>query len=136
MKTQQLAIVLTVINLAILVAGQAPFHATAAPGVVPVLRASALEIVDNQGRVRASIKIHPAGPREPIPDGKIYPETVVLRLINPDGHPSVKVASSVQGAGLALLGDTDSTQVILKAEGAESSLKLANKSGNERLIKP
>lgn len=72
----------------------------------------------------------------PVPDGKIYPETVVLRLIDPNGHPSVKLAASVQGSGLGLVGDSDLTYVVLKAEGDDSSLKMINKAGRERLIKP
>ena len=137
MKIQRLAIVLTVINFLLLIFGLAQFHPTAAQGVAPVLRGRALEIIDFEGRVRASIKVHPAGPSVPVPDGKIYPETVVLRLIDPNGHPSVKLAASEQGAGLALLGDeSDLTYVVLKAEGADSSLKLTNKAGRAKLIRP
>lgn len=136
MKIQQLAIVLTMLNLVILISGQAQFHATAAQGVAPVLRGSALEIVDKEGRVRASINIHPEGPSVPVPDGKIYPETVVLRIIDPDGRPSVKLAGSHKGAGLSLMGDSRETYLVLKAEGADSSLKLLSKGGREQLIKP
>ena len=136
MKMQRLAIVLTVINLLLLGFAVAQFHPTAAQGVAPVLRGRALEILDNDGRVRASIRIHPAGPSVPVPDGKIYPETVVLRLIDPKGHPSVKLAASVHGSGLGLMGDSDLTYVVLKAEGEDSSLKMINKAGRETLIKP
>lgn len=136
MKTQRLAIVLTMVNLLLLIFGPGQFHATVAQGVAPVLRGRALEIVDHEGRVRASIQVHPAGPAVPVPDGKTYPETVVLRLIDPNGRPSVKLAASEQGAGLGLGGDSDLTYVVLKAEGAESSLKLISKNGREQLIKP
>ncbi|HWH47211.1 MAG TPA: hypothetical protein VN664_05370 [Burkholderiales bacterium] len=61
---------------------------------------------------------------------------MVLRLIDPNGHPSVKLAASVQGSGLGLVGDSDLTYVVLKAEGDDSSLKMINKAGRERLIKP
>lgn len=136
MKILRLAIVLTVVNFLLLIFGLAQFHPTATESVAPVLRGRALEIVDMEGRVRASIKLHPAGPSVPVPDGKIYPETVVLRLIDPNGHPSVKLAASVQGSGLALGGDSDLTYVVLKAEGADSSLKFTNKAGRELLIEP
>lgn len=136
MKIQRLAIVLTVVNFLLLIFGLAQFHPTAAQGVAPVLRGRALEIVDKEGRVRASINVHPAGPSAPVPDGKTYPDTVVLRLIDPNGRPSVKLGASEQGSGLALGGDSDLTYVVLKAEGADSSLKLTNKAGRERLIKP
>ena len=136
MTTQRIAIVLTVINVVVLAFALAQLHPSEAQGSAPVLRGRALEIVDKEGRVRASITVHPEGPRVPVPDGNTYPETVVLRLVDPNGHPSVKLAGSVQGAGLALIGDSDLTYVVLKAEGAESSLKLLSKSGREQLIKP
>jgi len=136
MKIQRLSIVLTVINLLLLTFSLAQFHPTEAQGAAPVLRGRALEIVDKEGRVRASITVHPAGPSIPVPDGKIYPETVVLRLIDPNGRPSVKLGASEQGSGLGLGGDSDLTYVVLKAEGASSSLKLTNKDGREQLVKP
>jgi hypothetical protein len=58
-----------------------------------------------------------------------------FRLIDRNGRPTVKLGASVEGAGLGLVGATDSTHVILEAEGSESSLKLTNKEG-EQLIKP
>ena len=135
MKAQRIAIVLTVINLLLLVSILAPFNPTNAQGSAPVLRGRALEIVDNEGRVRASINVLPAGPSVPVPDGKIYPETVLLRLIDPNGRPSVKLGASVQGSGIFLGGDSDLTYVVLKAEGAESWLKLLSKGGREQIIK-
>lgn len=136
MRIPRFVIALTAINFVLLIFGLAQFSPTVAQGVAPVLRGRALEIVDNEGRVRASIIVHPAGPSVPVPDGKMYPETVVLRLIDPNGRPSVKLAASEQGSGLALGGDSDLTYVVLKAEGADSSLKLTNKAGREQLIKP
>jgi hypothetical protein len=135
MKVQRIAIVLTVINLLLLVFILAQFNPTNAQGGAPVLRGRALEIVDNEGRVRASINVLPAGPSAPVPDGKLYPETVLLRLIDPNGHPSVKLGGSVQGSGIFLGGDSDLTYVVLKAEGAESSLKLLSKGRREQIIK-
>lgn len=124
------------INFLLLSFGVSQFHPTAAQDVAPVLRGHALEIVDSEGRVRASIKVHPAGPSVLVPDGKIYQETVVFRLIDPDGRPAVKLAASEQGAGLGLAGDSDLTYVVLKAEGDDSSLKLINKAGREQIIRP
>ena len=48
-----------------------------------VLRGRGLEITDDEGRVRASIKLHPASV---LPDGTAYPETVLLRLISSQGR--------------------------------------------------
>ena len=137
MKSQRLGIVLTVINLVILMLTLAQTRPTTADGIVPVLRGRSLEIVDDQGRVRASIKLHPADQTFKMPDGKIgYPETVMFRLIDAKGRPEVKLGASEQGGGLGIVGATDSTHLILQAEGADTSLKLTNKDGRQQLIKP
>jgi hypothetical protein len=64
------------------------------------------------------------------------PESVMLRLIDAEGRPFVKLGGSEQGAGLGLVGETDTTHALLKAEGAETLLKLTNKDGRQQLIKP
>ncbi len=136
MTTQRLLVALTVLNLGILVFLLAQLRPVEARGVPPVLRGRMLEIVDDQGRVRASIKVQPADRAGTTPGGQPYPETVILRLIDANGRPGVKLAMSAPGAGLALLGEADATHVILKAEGADSSLTLANRDGRQQLIQP
>ena len=137
MKTQRLAIVITVINLSIMLITLAHLHPATAQSVAPVLRGRALEIVDDQGKVRASIKLHPADPSAKMPDGKTgYPETVMLRLIDRNGRPEVKMGASEQGGGLGLIGADDTTHALLQAEGTGTSLKLTNKEGRQTLIKP
>src|SRR5262245_37192281 len=144
MKIHRILVGLTIVNLAILVylVAQLSLNSTAASstqtgGATTVLRGSALEIVDDQGRVRASIKIQQADPTFKMPDGKTgYPETVMFRLIDPNGRPEVKLGASVKGAGLGLIGETDSTHVLLRAEGADTSLKMTNKDGRLQLLKP
>ncbi len=106
-----------------------------------VLRGRGLEIVDAQGKVRASIQLVPAGPARKadgsvVNEGKIYPETMLFRLIRPDGRPSVKISTSEQGSGLTLGGGTDPTYVVLSADGGDPSLALTNKDGKLQLIKP
>jgi hypothetical protein len=145
MKTQRILIGLTVINLGLLMfqlTGMRSVEAvtpasgeTASPA--PVLRGSSLEIVDDQGRVRASIKIHEGDPKFKWPDGKIgYPETVMFRLIDPNGRPEVKIGASVEGGGVGLIGETDITHALLEAQGPDALLKLTNKGGKQQLIKP
>jgi hypothetical protein len=125
------------INLVILIFNLVQARSATAEGVAPSLRGRALEIVDDQGRVRASIKIHPEDKTAKMPDGKTgYPETVMFRLIDANGRPEVKLGASEHGGGLGLIGDSDSTHVLLKAEGKDSSLKLTNKDGRQQIIKP
>jgi hypothetical protein len=106
-----------------------------------VLRGRGLEIVDAQGKVRASIQIVPPGPARRadgfvVNDGKTYPETVLLRLIRPDGRPSVKIATSEDGSAVSLGGGIDPTYIVLDANGGDPSLSLTNKDKRLQLIKP
>ena len=100
-----------------------------------VIRARALEIVDDRGRVRASLSVLPEDPKH-MWQGEPYPETVLLRLITADGRPNIKLGASRRGAGLVIGGESDPTYVQVLAEGGESSVKLIDKNGTERLIKP
>jgi hypothetical protein len=137
MKIQRLLIALTVLNLGLLMFLLVRTRQVEAGSAPSVLRGSALEIVDDQGRVRASIKLHPADRNFKMPNGKTgYPETVMFRLIDPKGRPEVKLGASEQGAGLSLVGETDTTHVLLEAEGVDTSLKLTNNNGRQQLIKP
>jgi hypothetical protein len=137
MKTQRFAIVLTVLNLFVLMAALFRANSAATPDIAPVLRARALEIVDDQGRVRAMIKIFPADPKVKMPDGTTgYPETVLLRLIDSKGAPNVKIAATEDGSGVSLGGESNPTHVQILARGTNTSLKLVNKDGHEHVIKP
>ena len=136
MTTQRLAIGLTVLNLAILVTVLLRANSAPTPEA-PVLRGRALEIVDDQGRVRAMIKVFPANPTVKMPDGTLgYPETVLLRLIDSKGAPNVKIAATEDGAVVSLVGESNPTHVQVLARGTSPSLKLVNKDGREQLIKP
>ena len=137
MNTQRLLAIFTAVNLGLLgYQVLQPRLAVAATADVPgVLRGRALEIVDARGKVRASLTVIPEDPKV-IWKGKPYPETVLLRLISPEGRPNVKLGASQMGAGLLIGGATDPTHVQVLAEGGESVLKLINKDGTERSIKP
>jgi hypothetical protein len=133
MKLQALSIILTAINLGLIVFLLLS-RSRLADGVAPVVRCRALQVVDDQGRVRAAISVLPASTFKPT--GKAYPETVILRLIDANGRPEVKIGASEEGAGLGFVGKTDDTQVKLEAQGAESSLTLINKDGKQQSVGP
>jgi len=137
MNTQRLLTILTAVNLALLgYQVLQPRLAVASTADVPgVLRGRALEIVDARGKIRASIAVLPEDPKV-IWKGKPYPETVLLRLISPEGRPNVKLGASQMGAGLLVGGESNPTYVQVLAEGGESTIKLINKDSTERLIKP
>ncbi len=135
MKTQRLLVVLTVVNLFLLLAVLGPVRAAVDEGVAPVLRGRALQIVDAQGRVRASLGVLPA---EAQPNGEISAETVLLRLITERGRPSVKIGASERSAGLSLAGPTNTrdTYIVIEANGTTSAMRMRNEDGREQIIKP
>jgi hypothetical protein len=111
--------------------------ASASDGMSPVLRGRGLEIVDDRGRVRASIQVLPADPKYKMPDGTVgYKETVLLRLINSEGRPNVKIGAGESGSGLLLSGPEDPTYVQILANDRSTSLKLISEKGREQVIKP
>jgi hypothetical protein len=135
MRLQRVLIALTLLNLAILTFMLVAQRAANAPVVTPVLRGRSLEIVDDQGRVRASLSVLPAGTSA---HGDRHPETVLLRLITERGRPSVKISTSEEACGVSLAGpsDTRDTYVILEAKGTATSLTMKNESGREQIVKP
>ena len=135
MKMQRVAVVITSVNLVMLVFVLAAMRPAIAQTVAPVLRGRSLEIVDDRGRVRASISVLPAGASA---HGDRYPETVLLRLITERGRPSVKISASEEASGLSFAGpsNTKDTYIILEAKGTASSLKLRNEDGREQMVKP
>jgi hypothetical protein len=134
MKTQPLLALLTIANfclLAVLLAKAAPTGA--APATDAVLRGRALEIVDGAGRVRASITLLPPAQQA---TGGISSETVLLRLINSTGQPSVKIAASETTAGLSFVGGDDLSYVVLSAEGPATTLKMVEPHGRQQILSP
>jgi hypothetical protein len=136
MKLQRVLIALTAVNLVLLVFALTQARPAAADGVPPVLRGRALEIVDDHGKVRASITVFPPDPTHPLADGKPYPETVLLRLIDERGRPNVKISAQERGGIVGLGGESDPTYAWLGAQGTSTSLKLTNKDGKQQSVKP
>lgn len=137
MKTQRFAIALTIINLALTVFLLAQLRRVTAEEMAttqqaaPVLRGRALEIVDAQGRVRASITVEP-----PVTvDSKSYPETVLLRLSDPRNGPVVKLTAAENGSALGMSDDAEGG-IHLSAQSAASFVKVTDKRGREQLLKP
>ena len=137
MKTR-LVVGLTVLNGVMLALSLAQTTtAVMAQGSLPVLRGRGLEIVDDAGRVRASISILPADPNVRMPDGTTgTTETVLLRLVNSQGRPNVKIAAHERGAGALVAGNTDPTWVQILAENGSTTLKLSNQDGRVQVVKP
>ena len=134
-KMQRLTLIITAFNLVLFAFGLAQLRPAVAQQVAPVLRARALEIVDEQGRVRAEIKVLPAEPTLKMPDGTTgYPEAVQLRLISSGGNPNVKLVTTEDGSGLVLGGEKGYTQLLSRT--TDPFIKIVTKAGRERTMTP
>jgi hypothetical protein len=91
--------------------------------VPSLLRARAIELVDDQGRARASLRVEPSG------------ETV-LRLLDAKGTIRVKVGASDDGSGIVLLDDATEPGVHILAKPTGPSITLKAKDGRERRFAP
>ena len=102
---------------------------------VDILRARGLQIVDDRGRVRASLTVLPSTTSEA---GLTSQETVLLRLITEKGRPAVKIGASEHASGISIAGPTGSNDpyAILGTDATASSLRLRSEGGREQIIKP
>jgi hypothetical protein len=138
MKSPWLPAAISVLNLvllAVILTRIPPVTADA-----PILRGRELQIVDDAGKVRASIKLHPANKTDKYPDGRVgSPETVMFRLIDENGRPSVKIGGSVESSGISLAGDSekrDWSGIQVLAEAKKSSVILTNRDGRKPTLAP
>ncbi len=131
MKTQRFAVALTIINLGLTIFLLAQLRSARAEQTPAVLRGQALEIVDAQGRIRASISVE-----KPVTvNSKHYPETVLLRLTDPKNGPVVKLSAAENGSALGLSDDADGG-LLLAARDSGSFVKMTDKKGREQTLKP
>jgi hypothetical protein len=133
MMIQRMAVLLTGVNLVlllVLILGRTG-PVEAAENTAPVLRGRALEIVDSQGRIRASITVEPAVTA----NGNQYPETVLLRMADPESGPVVKVTASKHGSSMGLSDDAEGG-VELFAYDSASFVRVMDGSGGLQLVKP
>src|SRR5690349_6192748 len=135
MQIQRFPVVLSVLNFILLaVVLTVLVRPVVTPDVAPVLRARALEIVDDQGRGRAQNIVAPAST---LKDGTTYPETVLFRLSDPNGRPAMKLSASADGAILVLSGNSERTEWSgVQILGNGSVLKLVKSDGREQIIQP
>ena len=136
MKSMSLANGLAVLN-AVLLTGLIAAHvqSLSAAQDLPVLRGRALEIVDDQGLVRASIKVHGT---ETV-NGRQYPGAVVLVMGDPRVAPAVKLAASDSGGGLGLQTPQnlpDGRPVGVQLHANDARVVLVNSKGRERVFIP
>jgi len=133
MKSQRFLLLLTSLNLVLLVGLilDRAKPAFAQQGALPMLRGSGLEIVDARGRVRAMIAVLPST----TVDSKRYPETVLLRLTDPQSGPVVKIGAASNGGAIGLTDGAD-RGVQVFAHDTGSFVRIVDRAGRERVIRP
>src|SRR5262245_18596447 len=127
LNMNRFALALTFVNMLAMIAFWSQQQPTRAQPVPDILRAKALEIVDDRVMVRAQIIIQPN-------DGD-----VLFRLIDQRQKPLVKLGAGANGSGLMLTGDPvrqDWSGIQVLAKPAGSTLRLLNVDGKERVIRP
>ena len=122
MKTHRFMIALTVINLVILIVALVQTRSIAVQTVPSVLRARAIELVDERGKVRAQLNVESN-------------EEVVFRMRDAKGTIRVKLGANEDGSGLVLLDDQTEPTVQIRANRVGPSVKLIDKNGQERVIR-
>jgi hypothetical protein len=126
MKLQRLTLALTAINLLLLLAAMTPART---PANDPILRGRMLELVDDKGQVRSSIKVETDG-------------EVVLRMFDKNGTIRVKLGADKDGSGLLLADETTEPGVHLVArrvgtdERRTTRITLIGADGKQRVIEP
>jgi hypothetical protein len=120
MRRDRLAFVLAIGNAALLVAllVQGRGASAAAPDTV---RARAIELVDERGRVRAQMNVEPDG-------------QAVLRLRDATGEVRVKIGADAEGSGLLLLDGATEPGVHMLAKRGGSTITLTGKDGQRRKV--
>jgi hypothetical protein len=124
MRSQRLAVALAAVNLAILVVLLLRGGSAAAQDIAPVVRAGRFELVDESGRVRASIR------------AESEPDATVLRLMDESGTIRVKLGADTKGSRLVLLDDRTELGVQIGAQGAGSFVRVVDRDGREQVVKP
>jgi len=131
MKSLRFGIVLAIFNFALLLllVTQVGFT-TAQTATTAILKTSALELVDNHGRVRAQLKVEADG-------------EVVFRLRDTNGTIRVKLGAGDTGSGLLLLDETTEPAIhmIARRTGTAerpttTSITLQGANRQPRVIKP
>jgi hypothetical protein len=138
MKLTPVLAALTAVNLALGVFNLVDARPSKAEGTPGVIRGTGLQIVDGKGKVRASISVFPEDKTTRYPDGRVgYPETVLLRLIDEAGRPSVKISANDFGGGVMVGAPHGNAYAQLgPLDGGEPKLTLATADGRKKVVEP
>jgi hypothetical protein len=122
MKTTSLVVALTTVNITLVILNAA-LYSVAAPQEDPtVVRAQIIELVDEEGNVRAQLNVESDG-------------SAMFRMRDPSGAIRVKLEASAVGSGLVLL--NEATEPGLHALATREKTHLTIREGErERVLTP
>ena len=125
MKAKPLIIFLVLINLTVLfyLVATAQTKSNNSQSVSPIIRARAIELVDDKGQSRALLNVEANG------------ETV-FRLRDAKGTIRVKLGASEDGSALLLLNDSTNPGIHALAKSNGTTMTLINKDAQKRVIEP
>ncbi len=123
MKLHRLAVTVTVGQSGAAAHGaQGPAeHAVQEPA--PIIRARALELVDDRNKVRARLNVEEDG-------------EVVFRLMDQKGTIRVKLGAGEDGSGFLLNNQKTEPGIHMLAKPEGSTIRLANPGGKELILQP
>jgi hypothetical protein len=123
MVTRRVLFGLTAINVALVAVQLAQAGRASAASVPEILRARLIELVDQNGRVRAQLKVESDG-------------EAVFRLRDSKGEVRVKLGAGSDGSGLVLLDGSTEPAIHMLAKSAATSVTLSSRDGQRRVITP
>jgi hypothetical protein len=123
MRSHRLVLALLVLNVALALGLLAHGRRASASDAPETLRARAIELVDEHGKVRAQLNVEADG------------ETV-LRLRDASGEIRVKIGAGADGSGLLLLDGSAEPGIHLMAKTSGTSVALTGNGGQKRVITP
>lgn len=121
-RSNRLLIGLTAINLTLLIAQLAGIARASTGGGPETVRARAIELIDERGRVRAQLNVETDG-------------EAVFRLRDAEGEIRVKLGGGRDGSGLLLLDGSTEPGIHLLAGSSGTSVTL-RRDGRRRAITP
>lgn len=125
-RTTQILLAIIAVLLAAHFVRPARFSSSASPQgekIPAVLRAQSIELVDKQGQARAQLFLGEDGSGN-------------LRLRDGSGTVRVKLGATPTGAGLILFDQDVEPAIWASTEKSSTSLKLAEKGKEQRILKP
>ena len=122
MRFQRAANVFSVLNLLLLFFLLVQVPSTAQQSVTPVVRARAIELVDEGGKIRAQLNVESTG-------------EVVFRLRDAKGTIRSKFGANEDGSGLSFMDDRTEATVQIRANQSGASMTLIDREGHARVVK-